>query len=303
MASGGWSHPFRAIPEVFLPGFLIVPALLRLISEGRLFKQVFAWLLRLWTVAAMVEGVWVSIELWRGGGTGSQAVFGQLIFQVGPGVAVYLVAHLGWVRAQDVAAMPQIGGEVIIPLTRLLLRLGGELYASLMVVLGVGGAVMIWISAGEARVEQAELRVVLPGVGGDPFPAGLNMLLTGLGCGALSLLGGYLASELLGLLCAIESNTGAGSWGEPLSVMGCHGLQRGGHVRPQRLGLQHLGLGAELEDVAGGAVQIRGHEAQQHGAALFFADFDAGQGGGRPAGLGASWSRPRAPSPGTGPQG
>jgi hypothetical protein len=196
-----------------MPKFLIVPALLRLISEGSFFKQVFAWLLRLWTAAAVVAGIWLSIELWRGGGTSSQAIFGQLVFQVALVVALYLVAHLSWVRSQDVAAMPQIAGEVIIPLARLLLRLGGELYASVMAVMGVGGALMIWISAGEARPELAELRLLLPGVGGDAFPAGLALLLTGLASAALGLLGGYLASELLGLLCAIESNTRGGKQG------------------------------------------------------------------------------------------
>jgi hypothetical protein len=187
--------------------------LLRLISEGSLFKQVFAWLLRLWAVSAVVAGVWLSIELWRSGSSSNQAIFGQLIFQVALVVALYLVAHLSWVRAQDVAAMPQVAGEVIIPLTRLLLRLGGELYASLMAVLGTGGALMIWISAGEGRPDLAELRVLLPATGGDPFPAGLAMLLTGLASAALGLLGGYLASELLGLLCAIESNTRSGKQG------------------------------------------------------------------------------------------
>ncbi|WP_026852170.1 hypothetical protein [Geothrix fermentans] len=196
-----------------MPKFLIVPALLRLISEGSFFKQVFAWLLRLWTAATVVAGIWISIELWRGGGTSSQAIFGQLVFQVALALAVYLAAHLSWVRAQDVAAMPQIAGEVIIPLSRLLLRLGGELYASLMAVVGTGGALMIWISAGEARPDLGELRAFLPGVGGDAFPAGLALLLTGLACAALGLLAGYLASELLGLLCAIESNTRGGSKG------------------------------------------------------------------------------------------
>ena len=190
-----------------MPKLPPVPALLRLISEGSLFKQVFAWLLRLWAAAAVVAGVWLSIELWRGGGTSTQAVFGQLIFQLALALTVYLVAHLSWVRGQDVAAMPQVAGEVIIPLTRLLLRLGGELYASIMAVLGTGSALMIWISAGEARLDAPELRLLLPGFGGDPFPTGLTLLLTGLACGALGLLGGYLASELLGLLCAIESNT------------------------------------------------------------------------------------------------
>lgn len=190
-----------------MPKFFIAPALLRLISEGRLFKQVFAWFLRFWAVSSVVAGVWISIELWRAGNPSSQAVFGQLVFQAALILATYLVAHLSWLRSRDVAAMPQTAGEVIIPLARLLLRLGGELYASLMAVLGTGGALMIWISAGEARLNVPELRLLLPGFGGDPFPAGLTLLVTGLALGALGLLGGYLASELLGLLCAIESNT------------------------------------------------------------------------------------------------
>lgn len=194
-----------------MPTFVIAPTLLRLISEGRLFKLIFSWLLRFGSIAAMVLGLWISIEMWRAGNPSSQAVFGQIVFQAALILATYLVAHLGWLRAQDVAAMPQTAGEVIIPLARLLLRLGGEIYASLMAVLGTGGALMIWISAGEARMDAPELRQLLPGFGGDPFHTGLILLLCGLGCAALGLLAGYLASELLGLLCAIESNTRKGS--------------------------------------------------------------------------------------------
>lgn len=190
-----------------MPTIFIAPTLLRMVSEGRLFKLTFAWLLRLCAIASVAAGVWISIELWRAGNRSTQAVFGLLVFQAALLLATYLVAHLSWLRAQDVATMPQTAGEVIIPLARLLLRLGGELYASLMIVLGTGGALMIWISAGEARLDLPELRMLLAGFGGEPFPAGLTLLLTGLIGGALGLLGGYLTSELLGLLCAIESNT------------------------------------------------------------------------------------------------
>lgn len=194
-----------------MPTFLAATTLLRLISEGRLFKQIFSWLLRFGSAAAVVVGLCISIEMWRAGNPSSQAVFGQIVFQAALLLATYLVAHLSWLRAQDVAAMPQTAGEVIIPLARLLLRLWGEIYASLMAVLGTGGALMIWISAGEARLDTPELRQLLPGFGGDPFHTGLILLLTGLGCAALGLLAGYLASEMLGVICAIESNTRKGS--------------------------------------------------------------------------------------------
>jgi hypothetical protein len=195
-----------------MPTLFIAPALLHLISEGRLFKLAFSWLLKFWSAAVVVVGIWTSIEMWRAGNSSSQAVFGQIVFQAALLLATYLTAHLSWLRAQDVAAMPQTAGEVIIPLARLLLRLGGEIYACLLAVLGTGGALMIWISAGEAHMDTPELRQILPGFGdAAPFHAGLVVLLCGLGGAALGLLAGYLASELLGLLCAIESNTRKGA--------------------------------------------------------------------------------------------
>ena len=188
----------------------LAPALLRLISEGRFFKVVFAWLLRLGALGGVLAGVWLSIGLWKDGGSSTQAVFAQLVFQIALAAAFYLAAHLAWLRAQDVAAMPQVGGDVILPLARLIMRLGGEVYASLLAVLSVGGALLIWISAGDAQAGLAGLGPLLPMAGGDPFPAGLNLLAVGLASAALGLLGAYTASEILALLCAIERNTRSG---------------------------------------------------------------------------------------------
>lgn len=189
----------------------LAPALLRLISEGRFFKVVFAWLLRLGALGAVLAGVWLSIGLWKDGGSTTQAVFAQLVFQIALAAAFYLAAHLAWLRAQDVAAMPQTGGDVILPLARLIMRLGGEVYASLLAVLSTGGAFLIWISAGDAQSGLAGLGPLLPLASGEPFPAGLSLLAAGLASAALGLLGAYTASEILALLCAIERNTRAGA--------------------------------------------------------------------------------------------
>ena len=194
-------------PVVTLP---LAPTLLRLISEGRFFKVAFTWLLRLGALGAILAGVWLSIGLWKDGGSSTQAVFAQLVFQVALAAAFYLAAHLAWLRAQDVAAMPQTGGDVILPLARLLMRLGGEVYASLLAVLGTGGALLVWISAGEARPGLAGLDALLPPAGGDPFPAGLTLLAMGLALAALGLLASYTASEILAIACAIEHNTRGG---------------------------------------------------------------------------------------------
>lgn len=190
--------------------FPLAPTLLRLISEGRFFKLAFAWLLRLGALGTIMAGVWLSIGLWKDGGSSTQAVFAQLVFQIALAAAFYLVAHLAWLRAQDVAAMPQAGGDVILPLARLLMRLGGEIYASFLAVLGTGGALLIWISAGDAQPGLAGFAALLPPTGGDPFPAGLTLLAQSLALAALGLLASYTASEIVALLSAIEHNTRSG---------------------------------------------------------------------------------------------
>ena len=187
---------------------LLAPAFLHLIREGRFFRPVFLWILRAQAVLAALGGILLSIELWRqASGLSTGAIFGLLVLQLALAVAVYLVSHLSWIRASDLAAL-EAGEPEPVAVLRLLLKLGGEVYAAVLAPLSVGGALLIWISAGEAGDALRTLFAgVLPAAPGDAFQSGLTLLASGLAFAAAGLLGAYALSELIRLFVALERNT------------------------------------------------------------------------------------------------
>lgn len=187
---------------------LLAPAFLHLVREGRFFRPVFLWILRVQAALAALGGILLSIELWKqASGLSTGTIFGLLVLQLSLAVSVYLASHLSWIRASDLAALE--GGEPeAVAVLRLLLKLGGELYAALLAPLSLGGALLIWISAGEGG---DALRTVfgglLPAAPGDAFQSGLTLLASGLALAAAGLLGAYGLSELIRLFVALERNT------------------------------------------------------------------------------------------------
>lgn len=188
--------------------FLIAPAFLRLIKEGRFFRPVFAWILRIQAALAALGGVLLSIELWKqASGLSTGAVFGLLILQLSLAVAIYFACHLSLIRATDLLAMGSAEADAL-SVTRLLLKLGGEVYAGVLAPLTLGGALLIWVSAGEGGDALRGLfGGLLPTTGGDAFQAGLTLLATGLAMAAGGLLGAYALSGFIGLFVSIERNT------------------------------------------------------------------------------------------------
>ncbi|HET6329654.1 MAG TPA: hypothetical protein VFF76_02610 [Holophagaceae bacterium] len=188
--------------------FLIAPTFLRLIREGRFFRPVFAWILRIQAALAALGAVLLSIELWKQApGLSTGAIFGLLILQLSLVVAAYFVCHLSLLRASDLLAMgPAEAGALAV--ARLLMKLSGEIYAGVLTPLSLGSALLIWTSAGQAGDALRNLfGGVLPAAAGDPFQAGLTLLATGLAMAAAGLLGAYALSAFVGLFVSIEQNT------------------------------------------------------------------------------------------------
>ncbi len=188
--------------------FFVAPAFLRLLAQGRLFRTLFTWLLRLQAALVVLLGVLASIELWRGtSGLSTSGVLGLLVFQLALAGALYFAAHLSWIRAGDVARMPD-GQTSVIPLATLLVRLWGEIYGTVLAALSVGGAVLLWLAGtGAGRGFLGALQLGSFDVAGEAFPAGLRLLGVGLALAAFGLLGAYLLAELIQLLVSIEANT------------------------------------------------------------------------------------------------
>ena len=190
---------------------LIAPAFLRLLRENRFFRPVFTWILKVQAALALIGAVLWSITLWKqASGQTTATIFGLLLLQAGLALSTYLVCHLSWIRASELAGLPADAVGPL-PIARLLLKLSGEIAASLLAPLSLAGCLLIWISAGDSKNTLAYLAGPLLSVpGGDAFTSGLTLLAMGLACAAAWLLGTYALEECLGLFVALERNTRKG---------------------------------------------------------------------------------------------
>src|SRR5260370_35831809 len=96
----------------------------------------------------------------------------------------------------------------VIPMVSILLRTIGELYSTLLLLLGVGGCLFVWFTG---RGPQSSLGPLAPLLGGQlfsagPFIEGLQMLLFGFSLGFAVLLGFYFLSEFIGVMSDIARN-------------------------------------------------------------------------------------------------
>lgn len=132
---------------------LFMEPVLAFVSEGRLFGRATAITLRTLAVFSLLGGLGLWIASWIGVRPDAflptsdkvAHVLGWIVFQAVFLVATYMVAHILFLRARDVASVPQ-SEFTVIPIGSVLLRVTGEVWAALAVAVGVGGGLMTMIS-------------------------------------------------------------------------------------------------------------------------------------------------------------
>lgn len=180
---------------------------LQLISQGKLFRRVFAIALQVLAVVIGLAGVVVWIEVWKLVfellATG---ILGGIIFQMLLAVTIYMVVHIFLVRAKDIAQLPE-SEFTVIPIVAIFLKLIGEVTACYAVFLAVAGGILLWFagpSAGEI------LQVVAPFLSNfddGSFVSGGLLMAVGVPVAFFNLVFFYLLSELVVVWVAIAKNT------------------------------------------------------------------------------------------------
>lgn len=137
------------------PRFPIANPVLKFVSEGRVFAKTTATVLRALAVLVALGGMAAWLWSWRfafslegiAGAWGTTlAVAGGVVFLVTAFVAIYLVVHILWIRARQVAGLSHAEFTVI-PITSVFLRTVGEaISAAVAVVGGVGVGLMTMLA-------------------------------------------------------------------------------------------------------------------------------------------------------------
>ena len=185
--------------DVFMGRFL------RSISDGDLFKKVFAVILRIAAVVIAIGGLYIWIRFWGDvfHMRGFFAVVGGIIFQLILIVTVAMVTHVVWLRAKTVADL-QKADFTVIPIASILLKLAGELYVSMFVPLSVACGINIWFGGGDIMYYMMRNLDFIPQLpfdylrwGNGTFIGGLIFMVGGIVMAFLSLVFFYLLAELL----------------------------------------------------------------------------------------------------------
>jgi hypothetical protein len=195
------------IKEVAMDSYFFMESVLQLISEGRFFRKAFAAVLRALAVVISIAGLVVWMSVWRFAVRANFAtIAGIVIFQLLFVIALYMVAHTLFIRARNIAELPEAEFYVI-PIASIALKLVGEIYACFVAVMSVAGGILIWLMRGYAFSLLKKATPLLPHFeGGEGFVGGLLFMGGGLLAAFVVLVLCYFLAEAVLLMADIARN-------------------------------------------------------------------------------------------------
>jgi len=183
---------------------LVLKDALRKISEGSIFRTLFAWALKIFAVLTVIGILFSSVKLWKavgGEGVPFRAYLGLFLLQLFLLALGFIVINILLVRSEDIERQPIGADYMVTPIFVIFQKMLGEIAAATYAVLGVGMGLFIWISG-------VDLPLPIPGLGaGDGFIGGLMAMVMGFLIGFIFLCLSYLMAELTGAVVDIARNT------------------------------------------------------------------------------------------------
>lgn len=178
------------------------------LEHGRIIRTVVAVLLRIAAVFVVIGTVGAMIVLIRLSSTLEiPFVIIMVLMLLGAAIAI------GQILLHRAGAISQLGDSpfTVIPIVSVLFRAAGEVYAMLVVSVGVGGALALWFTKTSPIALLPWAGAVLPDAvlsTGASFATGVVVLVSALATGFAILLVSYLAAETTVVLAEIARNTG-----------------------------------------------------------------------------------------------
>src|SRR5208337_1082758 len=195
------------IREVAMDDYLFMESALQLIAQGKFFRKAFARVLQALAVVISIAGLVTWMSFWRFAAQAPfAALLGIVIFQMLFVVALYMVAHTLFIRARDIAALPEAEFYVI-PIAAIVLKLMGEIYASCVAVMSIAGCILIWLMRGYAFSLVRKAVPLAPHLGdGEGFMGGLLFMGGGLFAAFVVLVLCYFLAEAVVLMADSAQN-------------------------------------------------------------------------------------------------
>jgi hypothetical protein len=195
--------------------FFFMKPILELINEGKIFKTVYAWILRISAALIAIAGLIIWLFGWKGVfdafSYGFAAALGGILIELLLIPLFYMIVHILWLRAEMIEQLPE-SDYAVIPIMSVSLKLTGELCAICFAFFGIAGGLYLWIAGSSMPNLFGDAGMLLPslpmlGGFGNPLIGGLIAMVSGILAAFSYLVFFYFLSEIIIVLVDIARNT------------------------------------------------------------------------------------------------
>jgi hypothetical protein len=193
--------------------FLFVPLVLQMLSQGTFFRKIFFYFFRAAAVLTAIVGLVVCAGLLKTIlNLPAAGVIGGFVFIALLILAFYAASHIYWIRAGNIQDLAD-AKFTMIPIYAIMVRTVGEVLASFIAVISVGGFVLFLFAGEEAAGIVSNFLPMGPFAsgmerGGNSFIEALVVLVVGAIYAILLLAVFYLVAEFISAIAEIAISTG-----------------------------------------------------------------------------------------------
>ncbi len=189
--------------------YLFMKKVLEKIAQAQFFRKAVVVALQILAVVIAIAALVAWITMWKtvsGSGYSAEAILGIIIFQLLFIIAVYMVVHILLIRAGNINELPD-SDYTVIPIVSITFKFFGEIYASFVTVISIGGGILTWFIGSGAIYMIKRSAPLVPSYGnGDGFWGGLVFMAGGLFSAFVGLLLCYFLSEVVIVLADVAKN-------------------------------------------------------------------------------------------------
>jgi len=175
--------------------FLLLQPVLEKITDGGMFRFLFAWFFRALGLLALLSTLYASWEMWGNINSNMPVKYfiGGVILQIFIAGIGYVIFNIFFIRANDIDDLPSTKDYSITPIITIFWRTMGEILAAMYVVVGLALGVATFVIGGNVG---NLLPFSLPGLSSGGGSSGLVIMIAGGFFAVLILFFFYYIAEL-----------------------------------------------------------------------------------------------------------
>jgi len=177
------------------------------LTDARMMRTSIGKALRILGILSVVGGIYLLVDILKESfHMPTEGTIGGLVFAVMIAASVLSIMQILFYRGKHIEDLEE-SELTIIPIFSILFKAVGEIYATFMAAVGVGGCVFIWLAKSDPMYFIGSIARFLPTIPGEStFLGGIMFLVYSFLWGFIALIGCYFLAEASVVLAEIAGN-------------------------------------------------------------------------------------------------